>query len=360
MEKCSDNRHVGENEFLSLSDATQSAEWDAFVEQQEQSTPFHLSGWLRAIERTFKFRNASLMTRNSKGAIVAIFPAFALSRFGRGRRLLSLPFSDYGGPILCEGSCVDGNTLLRQLRKKVSPAKVEIRNAGPIEKDFTVMNYYKYHRLRLNEGPDKIWKALDKRTIQYSIRKARKNGVEVKECNNPEGMAHFQKLHFLTRKKHGVPSQPNQFFTEIYNNLIARGYGYLLVAFYQKLPVAASLFLKTGNGVFYKYNASDPDLIRKVTPNHLLTWSAIEKAKQEGYQFLDFGRTSPNNKGLMRYKENWGATVYDLPYVFWPEVQGTSAVQEDSRLYKMVTAAWKKMPNWIAEPLGTWLYRHLA
>jgi len=90
-----------------------------------------------------------------------------------------------------------------------------------------------------------------------------------------------------------------------------------------------------------------------------LALNAIEKAKREGNHFLDFRPTSLANKCLIHYKEKWGASFHDS-CVFCPEVLWTSALQDDSHLYKTATAAWKKMPNWIAEPLGTRLYQHLA
>jgi len=347
-------------EFLTFDRSDLKNDWDTFVENHPNGTPFHLTGWLQSIEKSFRFKNLSLIIRNSEGTIIAIFPAFLIHLFGRGRRLLSLPFSDYGGVIFNNSAQYDARLFLKIFRDKFNPDFIEVRGDIFKTKNFCTLDYYKYHRLYLTMDKELLWKRIDNRTVKYSIRKARKNGVIIREQNDSEGLSEFQRLHFLTRKKHGVPSQPSCFFTNIFKYLISQNKGFLLLAYFKDVPVAGSLFLKCGKGIFYKYNASDPNMVRKVTPNHLLTWQAIEKSKIEGYHFIDFGRTSPDNTGLMRYKSNWGTTIHDLPYFFCPSIHGACSVQESSPLFRIATGVWRKLPDWMAKTIGSHLYRYLA
>ena len=147
---------------------------------------------------------------------------------------------------------------------------------GEVEASTTPMfvrtNYYKRHVLAAYTNPENLLKIIDKRTIQYSIRKARKSGVTVREDNTEQGMKEFYRLNVLTRRKHGVPSQPMRFFTNLWKNLIICGKGFLLLAEHQGVVVAGSLYLSHRDTVYYKFNASDPDCLTSITPNHLITW----------------------------------------------------------------------------------------
>ena len=51
-----------------------------------------------------------------------------------------------------------------------------------------------------------------------------------------------------------------------------------MLAEFDTVVIAAGLFLKLNDIVYYKYNASDPVYLVKKNPNHLLTWKAIKQA----------------------------------------------------------------------------------
>jgi lipid II:glycine glycyltransferase (peptidoglycan interpeptide bridge formation enzyme) len=136
--------------------------------------------------------------------------------------------------------------------------------------------------------------------------------------------------------------------------------GFILLAEHDGLVIGASIFLKCGHTLHYKYNASDPAKIHSLSPNHLLTWNAIKWGHENNFTTFDFGRTSPDNKGLMRYKEMWGVTVADVPYYYYPKVKGAASVKEKTVLFRMYTGAWRLLPDYIAEKLSKVVFKHLA
>jgi CelD/BcsL family acetyltransferase involved in cellulose biosynthesis len=101
--------------------------------------------------------------------------------------------------------------------------------------------------------------------------------------------------------------------------------------------------------------------MKKYSPNHLLTWTAIEDACQRGFSFFDFGRSSSNNPGLIRYKEMWGAASSDLPYFYFPpQFQEAGAKTESGLLYQMLTRVWRLVPSSLASKMGPLIYKHLG
>jgi CelD/BcsL family acetyltransferase involved in cellulose biosynthesis len=333
--------------------------WDAYVDSHPQGTPFHNLGWLKAIGKTYNFKPVFCIWRDQE-SIIGVFPFFEVKRIFSGARLISLPFSDYGGALFSENKELNGN-LRKDFEKIKNGAKIiEVRGPGCEESSFLKFNYYKSHALTLECTAEDLKKIIDKKTIQYSIRKAEKVGVEVRENNDQQGIDQFYHLNVLTRKKHGVPCQPKKFFDNLFNYVIKNGRGYVVLAYYHDKPVGGGLFLTHGKTIHYKFNASDPDIAGKITPNHALTWHAITKGCKEGFHCLNFGRTAPDNTGLMRYKSKWGSIESDLPYYYYPSIKGAATEKESTNFYKILTKIWRKLPYFAVETISKRVYNYLT
>lgn len=345
---------------FSLDSPAEMQKWDEFVASHPNGTPYHSSRWLRALRDTYSFRPILYGLKREHGELAGVLPLFSIRGILSGEHVVSLPFSDYGGPLFSdereEVACVQ--EILSQ--HSLGARRIEIRGRVPEGCGLLCLDYYKRHVLQLSADVDRVLKNVDRRTIQYSIRKAEKSGIRILEDNSETGMAEFVRLNLLTRKKHGVPTQPGRFFEILQKEILAEGLGFLLLAVHESKVVAGSLFLKTGRAIHYKYNASDPSVLGKLTPNHLLTWHAVIKGCNEGCTLVDFGRTSPDNLGLMRYKAMWGAVCLDAPYYFYPKVRGASSAKEKGLSYRVVTGVWKKLPDYVAAKVGPLVYRHIV
>lgn len=345
---------------VSIQNESDTNQWDTFVENHASGTPFHLACWLRTIQESYGFKPLLYVYKNGNGDISGIFPCFLIRSLISGSRIVSLPFSDYGGPLFNEH--FGEKYVLREITKAYGRLVkyIEIRSCLDKNCGCSPHNYYKRHVLNLQSDLSDIKRGINKRTILYSIRKAQKAGVEIKEENNQYGIDEFYRLNRLTRKKHGVPSQPRKFFDKLFEYIILKGNGFILLAIYDSKVIAASIFLKVGRQIHYKYNASDSKYLRKANPNHLLTWHAIERGVTKGFHFLDFGRTSPDNKVLIRYKEIWGMKSIDLYYNYYFLIRSAMSSKESSLHYRMLTSIWRSLPDWIVEKVGPIIYKHTA
>jgi lipid II:glycine glycyltransferase (peptidoglycan interpeptide bridge formation enzyme) len=346
-------------ERIALGDEAAMDSWDRFVDQHPGSSPFHHSSWLRTIRASYSFEPHLYIIKNESSTLCGVFPLFQIRSPISGRRIVSLPFSDYGGPLVSDCCHEDDFVQLVRSRYEKSIRCMEIRSTIASSK-FLKLDYFKRHVLKLDQDLEKIHGAIDKKTIAYSIRKAEKANVVVRQDNTGFGIREFCRLNDLTRRKHGVPCQPHRFFDNLFNNVIAPGRGFIMLASHDATIIAASLFLIANKQLFYKYNASDPDALRKFHPNHLLTWRAIEWGKENGFCSLDFGRTSPDNTGLIRYKNMWGMKDIALPYYYHPAIRGTSTMRENSLKFRIMTTLWKLLPLPVIEHASTLIYKHLG
>lgn len=344
---------------ISLRNTSDRQKWNDFVDSHPNATPFHHSSWLHVIEESYAFP-PFLFVQEKEGKVTGVMPLFKVSGFFGGKRFVSIPFSDYGGPLCMKEANSEGE-MLEFMRKVVAIKSIELRSALTKNGIFTNRVAYARHQLKLSPRTiEEIHRALDKKTIQYSIRKASKKGVEIIEDNSETGMAEFYRLNSLTRKKHGIPCQPQKFFNKIYDKMVQAGAAYLLFAIYEGKRVASGLFFRQGPGTYYKYNASDPEYLSQATPNHLLMWTAVEKALKEGSTFFDLGRTSRSNKGLLRYKRLWGTEETDLAYNFFPRIEGATSMEGGSKLYELGTKLWRALPQRISDKAGPILFKYFA
>ena len=334
--------------------------WDTFVDAHPDGTPFHLSGWLKSIHETYSLEPWLFVLEGKEQSINALAPFFRMKHPFQGNRLVSLPFSDYCAPLGLDEAFVL-ELLQRIIDKAVLFAKkIEIRGPIPDMPDFNTRLYYKRHTLQLSPDPENVMNRIDKRTIRYNIRKAQREGLDIVEANNPKGIEAFQRLHILTRKKHGIPHQPKSFFMALARNLLAQKRAFLLLAAHDSQVIAASFFMEHQKTIFYKYNVSHPTMLIKFSPNHLLTWKAIERGCRSGFERLDFGRTDPGNQGLMRYKKMWGAEVQDLPYCYSPASAHPFFRREDSPSLKFYKQLWRHVPESIASRIGPEILRRFG
>lgn len=345
---------------IDLKNRKMAESWDAFVLDHPEGTVFHSTSWLKILEGAYGFKPCHFQRLAGQGEISAVLPGFIIRTGFGGTKFISLPFSDYGGVLAVNETVSSG--ILRTLVQGVGNGyrRIEIRSAsGEGPEDFQKGKIYIRHLLRLSDQKEEVFERLEKRTIRYSIKKALKSNIIVSQENNLEGLNHFFLLNRKTRKKHGIPSQPRKFFRILFEEMISTGLASIYIARQGADPISAGVFLVHGHTSYYKYNASDPEaLARKLTPNHLLTWQAIQDAIDCGMKSLDFGRTSMTNEGLRRYKEMWGAKESGIVYNFFPKAP--RSVDEVSRSYALFTCLWKRMPDKFEETIGPWILKYFG
>jgi FemAB-related protein (PEP-CTERM system-associated) len=336
----------------------------AFIERQAKDSLYYNQAWLELITQLYGYSLIPLITTNTTGQVTGFLPLCSMHSPLTGRRLVGLPFSDLC-PLLAadDASANDLIDQAVQIAQQQKTRYLELRTGSnevlAKRSDLIEGNLYVRWLTPLDADPDIVWSSLQK-TVKQKVRKSQKLGVQVRIAQQREDMAHFYRLHLQTRsKKHGMPTQPWRFFFDLWNSFAASDNVRLLLAEYQGTVIAGTILLVSGTTIRYAYSASDERYLH-LAPNNLLLWEAITWSCTQGYKTLDLGRTAQDNEGLMAFKRGWGAIKEPLPYYYYPQMAGLASTSEASWKFHLLTSCWKRLPLWVAGPLGGFLYKHLG
>ncbi|RYD31716.1 MAG: GNAT family N-acetyltransferase, partial [Verrucomicrobiaceae bacterium] len=140
--------------------------------------------------------------------------------------------------------------------------------------------------------------------------------------------------------------------------------GFVALAEGQGRAVAAAVFLRLGRQAVYKFGASD-ERNWDCRPNQFVMWEAIRHLAESGAKSLHFGRTTPGQEGLLRYKRSWGAVESPIHYLRWRRKTGLwqSVVPESSPgislSSRLRSAFFRSLPAPLTRLTGRVLYPHL-
>ena len=350
---------------------TQQDDLSAFIARHSDEPFYYQPAWLDLLSRLYGYPVHTLRTTDASGALTGFLPVMAVRSPLTGRRVVALPFSDCCPPLAVDdaaaGALVDQALALAQAERA---RYLELR-AGPLaaldtRADFMRNDLYSRWVVPLQRDPQVVWKQV-KSPAQRQVKKARKEGVTVRQGASLNDMDAYHHLHLLTRsRKHGMPTQPLRYFRDLWQTFgasdgAAHGDAQvrLLLAEHEGKVIAGMILLVSGATVRYAYGASDEAYLR-LGPNNLLMWEAISWGCEQGYTRFDMGRTAHDNPGLVTYKRNWGAQEEPLPYYYYPQVAGLASTSEESWKYRLLTTCWRRLPLPVSEALGGALYRHLG
>jgi FemAB-related protein (PEP-CTERM system-associated) len=337
--------------------------WDQFVTDHVGGTLYHLSTWSELLQRCYGFRPVCLAMLDDADDILGILPLAFVESLLTGRRLISLPCTNAAGPLCRPG--LDPRALLEAAVDLANDARcryLEIRDQpcheGIEASRLARHDYYGTFLLDLERNTQHRMPTIDKRA-RRGIARAARDGVKTRFLDDESAPDVFYRLNLLTRHKHGVPPQPRHFFANLWSAFRPDGHVEILVAELEGRPIASIVLLTFKETVTYAYGASDVRFL-KHAPNHALFDAALGWATAQGYRFFDFGRTAPDNEGLVEFKRQWGAQFLPLPYFYYPNRDGFVSEAEASWKHRLFTSVWRKLPVNATAVLGPPLYRHLA
>ena len=330
--------------------------WDALSASHACGSVFHSVRWARALIASYRHEPFFLgsMDENRPRTLLPILEVNSLLK---GRRGVSLPFSDEAGML-----CFDGDEgrdvferaleLGRQRRWKY----LELRNSVSCHPDAPAWARFVGHEVSLVGGGDVILSRYES-SVRRAIRKAEKAQVRAQVFTTLDAVRTYYELHCRTRRKHGVPPQAFSFFKNIYEYIIKPGGGFVCVAYHKDRPVAAGVFLHHGHVGMYKFGASDEASLQ-LRGNDLVMWEAMRTCSTLGCDVFSMGRTAPENGGLRRFKCGFGAQEKQIVYHRY-DLRREAFVVESSQTGDWVNRLLRLMPMPVFRGIGRILYSQM-
>jgi CelD/BcsL family acetyltransferase involved in cellulose biosynthesis len=329
--------------------------WREFLLGHPDALPYHHPAWVATLAAAYGFEPRAAIIRGADGEIAGGIPLIELGGRIRGRRWVSLPFTDFCPPLATDAAEHELGVALERLREEREIASHEVR-APLAGRELGAAQRGVRHILPLAD-PDDLFRGF-RSQVRRNVRKAERSGIEVRRADTRDELTRtYFGLHADTRRRLGVPPQPRRFFEQLWKHALEPGFGYLLLAYRGGTAVAGAVFLEWNGRIVYKYGASDREHW-SLRPNNLLFWQCIRERAAAGALSLDFGRSDLEDEGLRAFKAGWGAAEQPLYYThLGSDAIGRDRVSGGAQLLRPIV---KGCPIWVGRMLGLALYRHTA
>lgn len=325
---------------------------------RRDSLIFHTPAWLKVVAATYQMQIRAFVLCDGGEPTAGV--AFGHVRDPFGERMVALPFSDFGDPILSRDE--DWQLLRDALLAEHLPLKLRVlHQCAPLhDVEIPTVDRARWHGIDLSLGADTLWGHLHS-SARRAIRRAEKQGVTVRFSADSRDLETFYNLHVGIRKgKYRLVAQPRCFFQHIWEELISQGDGFIAVAERAGVPLATTLFLQWGETLTYKFNASSANSL-PYRPNDLIIWHAIQWGVKNGYTKFDFGLSDWDQEGLVNYKRKYATeekTIHFLRHT--PADWEPTAAQPLRGLFPQLTELFTdpSVPDDIAAKAGDLLYQY--
>ena len=327
-----------------------SADWDAFVMQEPQTSLYHLCGWSQIAQEVFGHRTLYVEARDASGALVGILPVIQQKSRLLGNFATSLAFFTYGG-VLARDDDTAGLLMHR--------AAEAAQGLG--------CRYLEFRGTQARSGPwaqrtDKItlqlelpatFEALSKRLgakLRSQVKRADREGVECR-TGGAELLDDFYGVFAENMRDLGTPVYPKRFFEAILKRF--ESYCQLVVIDWQGEPAAAAFL------TFWRDQAEVPwaSCRARAKPlglNMKLYWELLSLSVSRGCKAFDFGRSTVNS-GTYRFKRQWGAEPKPVYWYRWERTPSGPAIahgEGQGKVMQLATAVWQRLPLALANALG--------
>lgn len=332
--------------------------WDALVTSLPDFSFFHGTAWARVLAETYGYVPHYFYSGGA-GVPESLLPVMEVDSWLTGRRGIALPFTDECAPLGTDQSAQGG--LFREaieFGKSRGWKHLELRGGRNFLGGEAPASLSFYgHGLDLRAGEEGLFEKMEG-SVRRALRKAEKEGVTVEISQSLEATKVFYSLQCLTRKKHGLPPQPWEFFVNVHRHILSENQGMVAVASQRGRKIAAAVYFFLGGRAIYKFGASDA-ASQHLRGNNLVMWAAMKWLARKGMGRLHLGRTSLFNEGLRRFKLNLGAQEEKIEYVKF-DLRQNRFVTEMDGVSGWHNTVFRMMPVFASRMAGRMLYKHWA
>lgn len=345
-------------------DSNLSELWDEYVYNHPNAVLYHLFAWKTVIEKTYGHKTYYLAAFH-KNALTGILPLTHLKHFIFGNSLISIPFFDMGG-ILADNEETE-KALLAEAIKLGSSLKadtIEFRqpHAHPCL-EATLLNSVsctsKTHKARmlleLPESSEILMKSF-KSKLRSQIKKPIKEGLNA-FVGGLEFLDDFYDIFLVNMRDLGSPVHSKKLIKNVIKQFNPDAK--IVIVKKQDKTIAASVICGFKDTLANPWASALREFSR-LSPNMLLYWTMLEYACDNGFQYFDFGRSTPD-EGTFKFKRQWGAQPEPLHwYYITANGQPSKDSTPETTKFSKAVEYWQKLPVPVTGILGPMIRKHIG
>ncbi|MDT0507749.1 FemAB family XrtA/PEP-CTERM system-associated protein [Novosphingobium sp. MMS21-SN21R] len=341
--------------IVRLADPGDRAAIARFLGGHPDSTAFHRTEWLDAVERSTGHRSHILLSEQDS-AIRAVLPLHEAHSPLFGRALVSTGFAVDGG-IVGEGD----PALFRaaqELAVRLNCPSLELRGGPlPFGEGWHVKSDSHAGFVKPLSADDDAQLLAIPRKQRAEVRRGLGHNMEVRTGSDAATRAMHYAVYAESVRNLGTPVFPKALFDAVMD-----AFGDdadILTVLHEGQPLASVLSLYH-RGAVMPYWGGGVFAARTMRANDVMYFALMNHARGRGCDRFDFGR-SKTDTGAYHFKRNWGFEPQPLSYASWT-ADGVPPrdVNPLSPRYKAKIALWQKLPLGIANRLGPLIANGLA
>lgn len=306
--------------------------------------------WMLATARAFRHEPYLILAERDERVVGSLPLVFVATRLF-GRFLVSLPFVNSAGVTACDAETarllVDRAVALAD---ELNVRYLELRHEAPTAVEhpaLTATRTDKVHmRLALPATADELWTSF-KPKVRNQIRKGDSAGFSV-AWGRVECLDDFYRVFNRNMRDLGTPVFGKRLFREILAQFDREAE--LCVVRHEGEPAAAALLV---HGPRYTEvpSASTLRKYNSLNANMWMYWQLLQRSIQRGAKAFDFGRSTVDGN-TFRFKKQWGAAPEPAVWQYYVRNGQIDAVRPDNPKFRLMIAAWQKLPVWFTRLIG--------
>jgi hypothetical protein len=196
--------------------------WPGFLEDHPRASVFHGTKWLESVRQTYGHEPIAYSTCHSSENLTNGVVFCRINSRLTGCRLVGLPFADHCEPLVNDSAKPDElSCMLEQVLKDAVNDGVTHLELRPTRSErwkatkATTSEDFVLHTLDLRPPLETIYQGMHRSTIQRKILRAERERLNFESGNTETLLNVFYPLQVMTRKRHGWPPQPIQWFRNL-------------------------------------------------------------------------------------------------------------------------------------------------
>lgn len=330
---------------------------DDFVRASETGTPFHLTGWSRAVARGCGQRSQYLVAEDGQGTITGVLPLTEIHSPFFGRALVSAGFAVDGGCLATSPAV--GNQLLAEavsLAKRLNCPTLELRGGESVTTGWHVDTTTYLGFARDLAADDEAELQAIPRKQRAEVRRAL--GFDLEIVTGVTERAEHYAVYAESVRNLGTPVFPRALFDAVIDEF---GEDADILTVRHKGRAIASVLSLYWRGTVMPYWGGGMREARAMRANDLMYYALMCHARSnKGCTRFDFGRSKAGT-GPAAFKHNWGFEAQPRRYAKLSlDGSETRDINPLSPKFRLQVAAWKRLPLWLANRIGPMISRGLG